>query len=164
MTGQSTQYIKFRWSPPISSTIYSDIFEIYLPSNAAGQPFTPKTSGSNVIGQFLPSMGAGDWDFSVGFFAECTLNNQGSYYYYSCNLRYGSLTGGNDYLVQLSEFNTATSSFYMPTAPGRQQLSFMYYYYPGGTNSRYYDQTIVYYYCFFRSAQFLHTTTTVSDY
>jgi hypothetical protein len=26
VTGQSTQYIKFRWSPPIASSIYSDIF------------------------------------------------------------------------------------------------------------------------------------------
>jgi hypothetical protein len=109
-------------------------------------------------------MGPGDWDFSVGFFSECTLTNQGSFFYYRCHMRYGSLTGGHDYLVQLSEFNTATSSFWMPTSPGRQQISFMYQYYPSYYDWRYYEQTIVYYYRFFRSAEFLHTTTTVSDY
>jgi hypothetical protein len=116
---QSTQYIKFRFNSPVTSTQSNDLYYIYLATSNAGQAFTPKTSGSNVIAQFLPSMAPGDSDFSVGSYAECTLGNNGAYYYI-CYMRYGGLLANNDYLVQLSEYNTATSSFNMPTSPGRQ--------------------------------------------
>jgi hypothetical protein len=160
IAGQSTQNIKFRFTCPITSSQNSDVYYIYLPSGGAGQPFTPKTSGSNVIGQFLPAMAPGDRDFSIGSFAQCSLISN----YYACYLRYGGLISGNNYLVQLSEFNTATSAFYMPTSPGRQQLNFMYQYYPSIHNWQYFDTVYTYSYCFFRFAQFLHTTTTVNDY
>jgi hypothetical protein len=115
ITAQNTQYIKFRFTAPVSSSQYNDVYYIYLAGIASGQAFTPITSGSNVIGQFLPSMGVGDRDFSIGSFAECTLNNNSTIYYYACNMRYGGLIVGYDYLVQLSEYNTATSSFNMAT-------------------------------------------------
>lgn len=79
-------------------------------------------------------------------------------------MRYGGLAASSDYLIQLSEYNTATSSFYMPTSPGRQQLSFRYAYYPSVYNYLYYDAVNFFAYTYFRSAQFLHTTATVSDY
>jgi hypothetical protein len=93
--------------------------------------------------------------------------NSGSIYYYACYMRIGGLTGGADYLIQLSEYNTATSSFHMPTSPGRQQVQFMYNYYPADTtyhNWQYFESITIYHYRFFRFAQFLHTTTTVGDY
>lgn len=108
-------------------------------------------------------MGVGDRDFSIGTFAECTLDTS-STYFYLCSMRYAGLTASADYLIQLSEYNTATSSFNMPTSPGRQQISFMYRYYPSVHDWRYYDAANYFYYCYFRNAQFLHTTTTVSDY
>lgn len=53
-------------------------------------------------------------------------------------MRYGGLIVNRDYLVQISEYNTATSSFYMPTSPGRQQIQFMYQYYPSVHNWQYF--------------------------
>lgn len=108
-------------------------------------------------------MGVGDRDFSVGTFSECSLDTSGTYYYV-CYMRYAGLTPSADYLIQISEYNTATSSFYMPTSPGRQELRFYYRYYPSGTDWRYYDAVNFFYYRYFRNAQFLHTTTTASDY
>lgn len=162
ISGQSTQYLKFRFTAPPAISTTGDLFYIYL-AGTAGTAFSPMTSGSNVIAQFLPSMGAGDRDFSIGTFSECTLDTSGTYYY-TCYMRYAGLAASADYLIQLSEFNTATSSFYMPTSPGRQQISFLYIYYPSYYNWRYYDAVNYFYYCYFRKAQFLHTTTTVSDY
>lgn len=69
ISGQTTPYIKFRFTAPISSSGSRDIYYIYLPNNNAGQAFSPVTSGSNMIGQFLPAMSAGDSDFSIGAFA-----------------------------------------------------------------------------------------------
>lgn len=137
VTGQTTQYIKFRFNQVQVCSSSSDILYIYLTGSSAGTPFTPVTSGSNVIAQFLPALNSGDRDFSIGYFAECTLGNSGGYYY-SCNLRVGGLTPFADYLVQLSEYNTATSSFYMPTTPGRYQIQFMYDYYPSNSNWQYF--------------------------
>lgn len=79
-------------------------------------------------------------------------------------MRYGGLIAGGDYLFQLSEYNTATSSFYLPTAPGRREVRFMYNYYPSVHNWQYHDSVGVRYYRFFKFAEFLHTTTTINDY
>ncbi len=79
-------------------------------------------------------------------------------------MRYGGLTSGYDYLFQLSEYNTATSSFYMPTAPGRREVRFNYNYYPSNHNYVYRDSVHIQHYRYFRFAEFLHTTTTINDY
>ena len=69
-------------------------------------------------------------------------------------MRYGGLIAGYDYLFQLSEYNTATSSFYMPTVPGRREVRFNYNYYPSSPsyNWEYYDSISVRYYRFFKFA------------
>lgn len=92
--------------------------------------------------------------------------DSGSILYYKCEMRYGGLKAGWDYLFQLSEYNTATSSFYMPTAPGRRDVTLMYNYYPSSSSYdwKYFDVVHIRYYCFFRFAEFLHTTTTINDY
>jgi hypothetical protein len=136
---------------------------IYLPSNAAQQPYTPVTSNNNLICQFLPAVSF-DRDFSVGMFGQGTLLNTGSQFYYQIQMYNGGLTGGADYLLQISEYNTASSSFYMSTSPNRQKIEWMYNYYPSSNNWQYWDSFYIKSYCFFRSAQFLHTTTTVSNY
>lgn len=92
------------------------------------------------------------------------MATQSSYYYYKCEMRYGGLKAGYDYLFQLSEYNTATSSFYMPVSPGRREVRFFYHYYPLGSNYQYYDSVHIRHYSFFRFAEFLHTTTTINDY
>jgi hypothetical protein len=67
VTSQSTQYLKFRLTSPMTNSGSSDKIQIWLPDNTAGRPFTPKTSGNNMICQFLPAMSA-DQDFTVGIF------------------------------------------------------------------------------------------------
>lgn len=67
MSGQTTPYIKFRFTATITSTASGDILRIYLPSNAAQQAYSPVTSGSNLICQFLPAVSY-DRDFSVGVY------------------------------------------------------------------------------------------------
>lgn len=79
-------------------------------------------------------------------------------------MRYGGMLSGRDYLLQISEYNTATSSFYCPTAPDRQLIDWHYNYYPSVNNWYYYEAFYIKSYTRFRSVQLLHTTTTVSDY
>jgi hypothetical protein len=74
----------------------------------------------------------------------------------------GGITAGSDYLLQISEYNTATSSFNMAPSPRREKIDILFYNNYHGWS--YWDSFWVKSYCFFRSAQFLHTTTTVNDY
>lgn len=74
------------------------------------------------------------------------------------------MLAGRDYMLQISEYNTATSSFYLPTSPDRQLIDWHYNYYPTIHNWYYREVFYIKSYTRFRSVQLLHTTTTVSDY
>jgi hypothetical protein len=137
---------------------------IYLNDLVSQRAFTPVTNTTQLIAQFLPTLGPGDSDFSVGVFAQGSLLSTGSQYYYQLQFYSGGLVGGNDYLLQISEYNTVTTSFYMATTPNRDKVRFMYNYYPSDNNYQYFDISYVQFYRFFRQVQFLHTTTTVSHY
>jgi len=127
VSGQTTPYIKFRFTAADTSSGSGDILRIYLPSNAAQQAYTPVTSGSNLICQFLPAVSY-DRDFSVGVYSQGALSNTGAggQYYYEIYFRNGGLYAGQDYLLQISEYNTATSSFYMSSSPNRQKIDWSY--------------------------------------
>jgi hypothetical protein len=90
---------------PVSSTIHSDVFYIYLPDNAAQRPYTPVNNFNNLVVQFLPALSS-DRDFSVGTFADAQLLTSpccsNYHYYYSIQMRYGGLVAGADYLMQIS--------------------------------------------------------------
>ena len=53
-------------------------------------------------------------------------------------MRYGGLTGGTEYLIQMRESSLANTLIEMPTSPGRQQIQFMYQYYPSIYNWQYF--------------------------
>lgn len=114
---------------PFTNSGSNDLLRIYLPSNGAQQPFTPVNNNANLKCQFLPALSV-DKDFSIGMYAQASLLNSGSQFYYEVYFNNGGLTGGGDYLLQISEYNTATSSFYMATAPGRQKIEWVFIYYP----------------------------------
>ena len=123
VAGQKTPYLRFRFRAIISShTGTYDRLRIYLPDDLAQQPFTPVNSHSNMVAQFLPALSGGDRDFSVGWASEAYVLTASSRYYIEVDIRYGGLYSGRDYLLQLSEVNTATSSFYMPTTPSRTKI------------------------------------------
>ena len=162
VTGQKTQYIKFRFTQVVTSSTNSDEFWVYLHDDQSQQPFSPVNSFSNVVVQFLPAL-SGDSDFSIGQYAQATLTTSSSRYMYQIYLRRGGLTGGHDYLMQISEYNTAASSFYMGVSPRRDNIDMRYRYKPSGTYD-YWDDFNVYSHRRFREISFLHTTTTVNDY
>ena len=166
VANQKTPYLRFRFTQPYGSSTSNDVFYINLPDNTAGRAFTPVNNNNNLVVQFLPALSS-DRDFSVGTFADARLIDSGCcsyYYYYEIQMRYGGLVAGRDYLLQISEYNTATSSFYMSTSPNRQLIKWRYNYDPGSNNWNYYDNFYIKSYTRFSSVQFLHTTTTVNDY
>jgi hypothetical protein len=156
--------LRFRFTASVSSTSYSDVLYITLPSNGAQQPFTPVNNNNDLIVQFLPALGPGDRDFSVGFFSDAILTTSGSQFQYQIQMRYGGLVGGRDYMLQISEYNTVNSKIYMSTSPNRQLVTWDYAYYPASLNYRYRDAFYIKSHTSFLFAQLLHTTTTVSDY
>jgi hypothetical protein len=111
----------------------------------------------------LPAL-SGDKDFTIGMFAQASLLNTGSQFYFEIYFNNGGLTAGADYLLQINEYNTATSSFYMATSPGRQKIEWVFIYYPSNYGYEYWDSFYVKSYRFFKQAELLHTTTTVNDY
>ena len=134
---------------------------IYLPDNLAAQPYSPVSNHANLVVQFMPALAAGDRDFSIGAYADARVLTSSSKYYYEVAIRYGGLTSGRDYMMQISQINTATSSFYMASSPDRHKITVDYKRY---SNSHYYDSFWVQSATHFRFAQLLHTTATVSDY
>jgi len=73
---------------------------IYLPNNAASQPFSPKNSGSHMHALFLPALGV-DKDFSIGTAGYAHLVNSGGVFRYDIYMRRGGLIAGWDYLLQI---------------------------------------------------------------
>lgn len=164
MSGQTTPYLRFRFTQVRSCSTVDDRLYIYLPDDLAQQPYTPVHNNNHLVVQFLPALSAGDSDFSVGFFSDGYLKTSSSKYYIDIFMRYGGIHSGGDYLLQISEYNTADSSFYMSQSPNRQQIDWLYQYYPSVYDYRYYDTFYIQSYVRFRQVQLLHTTTTVGDY
>jgi hypothetical protein len=83
IASQRTPYLRFRFTLPVTSTIYSDVFYIYLSDNTAARPFIPVNNRNNLVVQFLPALSS-DRDFSVGTFADAQLIDSGccSYFFY----------------------------------------------------------------------------------
>ena len=165
ITGQQTPYLRFRFRSIIGSYTGSyDYLRIYLPDNLAQEPFSPVNNHNDLVCQFLPATSSGDRDFSVGFSSRGTVKTASSAYYIEIDIRHGGINSGVDYFLQISEKNTATSSFYMPTTPMRTKIDWRYNYYPASSNWNYYDSFWIQSTRHFNFIQLLHTTTTVNDY
>lgn len=100
-------------------------------------------------------------DFTVGYYSRCNLESTGSEWRWNVLYVHGGLPQG-DYLFQLVESNIVDSAFYLPTSPTRTLIRTQLY--RSESASNHYDSFYIHSYRFFRKAEVVHTTTTVSDY
>lgn len=154
---QTTNNFKFRFTINNAFDGDGDVVRIYLNSPSV---FVNVNSPKYLICQILPAVSA-EKDFSIGYYAECSRNTDGSSnIYYELKGPMGGWIAG-DYLLQVSEPNPITSSFNGPTVPITINMQILQI--VDGFNNAY-DSFLLTCHQFFTSVTMLHSTTTVNDY
>lgn len=120
VAGSSSNRLIFRFTAAYNVS-EAESFTITLPTASSTGPFVPKNTPNNIVCVINPTYRT-KTDYGVGYYTTCTY----SAYVYTIKAPSGGLIAGTEYAISIMEFNQLTSSFYMPTAPMRQELLLEY--------------------------------------